>query len=92
MPGRLIGESLTRLVVVAGEVSFGHSELIANGRVAEVQYVEVSDVDCDYAAENLEGGDACVEAGTRRVRSKPGRMRSSASTTSSNALGEVPVG
>lgn len=68
MPGRLIGESLTRLVVVAGEVSFGHSELIANGRVAEVQYVEVSDVDCAYAAENLEGGDACVEEVSEQLR------------------------
>lgn len=56
-----VGDCLTRRVVVADEVALRDTELVSDRRIAQVQDVEVRDVDGTDAPQDLERRDALVK-------------------------------
>lgn len=56
-----VGDCLTDGVVVANEIALRDTELVSDRRVAQVQHVEVGDIDSTHATQDLERRDARIE-------------------------------
>lgn len=65
---RLVGDGLAERVVISGQILLRQAELITDGWIAEVQHVQVGDVDGAHAAQHFERGDTDVKEVAEQLR------------------------